>query len=337
MREVLPGKFITFRGPVCDDWPVMADRLELLDKGHSTNSTPDYLDALKDKNVSTIIRLSSIEHSEAAAAAAEAAAAAFKRAAFNHFDLQFEECKVNSGRIVDEFMRIAEEARGVVAVQTHCLDGRARTGDELIALYLMKHHGFTAREAMCWIRICSPGTMLGPQLSASSLESASLSVISRASVVESFCSRADTICGAEHVDARLCLIEKVVQGGCMLSEGISAEKYVTRTVTAMSASQTTTAEALAHDTFLIAQSDLVVSYDDELGQGTTGTVYRGIVSNEVQLAVKVMNANMTGAEQQQALADLRQVFLGNALHPGIQHHLLATSVHSRQIHSCPPT
>jgi hypothetical protein len=174
--------------------------------------------------------------------------------------------------------------------------------DELLSL------GFTAREAMCWIRICSPGTMLGPQHSvscASSLESASLSVISRASLVESFCSRADTLCGAEPVE-----LDIQLQQGCNRATddtlcGAEPVEHAAHLCLLES-------EAFARDTFLIAQSDLVVSYDDKLGQGTTGTVYRGIVRNQVELAVKVMNANMTGAEQQQALADLRQVCLANA-------------------------
>ena len=38
----------------------------------------------------------------------------------------------------------------------HCKAGLGRTGT-LIALYMMKHHGFTAREAMGWLRIVRPG------------------------------------------------------------------------------------------------------------------------------------------------------------------------------------
>jgi hypothetical protein len=44
----------------------------------------------------------------------------------------------------------------------HCLAGLGRTGT-LIALYLMKHFGFTANEAMGWMRICRPGSIIGPQ------------------------------------------------------------------------------------------------------------------------------------------------------------------------------
>jgi hypothetical protein len=84
----------------------------------------------------------------------------FKRAGFTHFDLPFEDCELPSDSIVDKFMRIAEEVWGVVAV--HCSSGRGRT-DTLIALYLMKHPGYTAREAMGWLRICRPGSIIGPQ------------------------------------------------------------------------------------------------------------------------------------------------------------------------------
>jgi hypothetical protein len=44
----------------------------------------------------------------------------------------------------------------------HCLAGLGRTGT-LIALYIMKHFGFTANEAMGWLRICRPGSVIGPQ------------------------------------------------------------------------------------------------------------------------------------------------------------------------------
>jgi cell division cycle 14 len=44
----------------------------------------------------------------------------------------------------------------------HCKAGLGRTGT-LIALYMMKHHGFTAREAMGWLRIMRPGSVIGEQ------------------------------------------------------------------------------------------------------------------------------------------------------------------------------
>ena len=40
--------------------------------------------------------------------------------------------------------------------------GLGRTGT-LIALYMMKHKQFAAREAIAWLRICRPGSVIGPQ------------------------------------------------------------------------------------------------------------------------------------------------------------------------------
>jgi len=40
--------------------------------------------------------------------------------------------------------------------------GLGRTGT-LIACFIMKHFKFTAAEAIAWIRICRPGSVIGPQ------------------------------------------------------------------------------------------------------------------------------------------------------------------------------
>lgn len=40
--------------------------------------------------------------------------------------------------------------------------GLGRTGT-LIGLYLMKHYKLTAAETIAWIRICRPGSVIGPQ------------------------------------------------------------------------------------------------------------------------------------------------------------------------------
>lgn len=44
----------------------------------------------------------------------------------------------------------------------HCKAGLGRTG-LLLCSYMMKHYGFTAHEAIGYIRICRPGSVIGCQ------------------------------------------------------------------------------------------------------------------------------------------------------------------------------
>jgi len=79
-----------------------------------------------------------------------------------HVHQVFEDCSIPPSNIVDSFLRLAEGLEPGAVMAVHCLAGLGRTGT-LIALYLMKHLGFTANEAMGWIRICRPGSIIGPQ------------------------------------------------------------------------------------------------------------------------------------------------------------------------------
>ena len=142
MHEVMLGKFIAFKGP-------RSKRVELVN-GSFTLLPSDYVEVFRAKNVTDIVRLNNPEYNEAE----------FRRAGFQHHDLFFTDCSTPSDEVVDRFLRISEGTDGIVAV--HCLAGLGRTGT-LIGLHMMKHLRFSAREVMAWLRICRPGSVIGPQ------------------------------------------------------------------------------------------------------------------------------------------------------------------------------
>ena len=84
----------------------------------------------------------------------------FLDAGFNHYDLYFADGGNPTDAILKKFLEISESEKGALAV--HCKAGLGRTGT-LISLYLMKHFGVTTPEIISWLRLCRPGSVIGPQ------------------------------------------------------------------------------------------------------------------------------------------------------------------------------
>ncbi|XP_038650687.1 dual specificity protein phosphatase CDC14A-like isoform X5 [Scyliorhinus canicula] len=138
---IISGKFLAFSGP---------HPKSKVENGYPLHAPEAYFPYFRKHGVTTIIRLNKKIYD----------AKRFTDAGFEHYDLFFVDGSTPNDSIVKRFLTICENEEGAIAV--HCKAGLGRTGT-LIACYIMKHYRFTAAEAIGWIRICRPGSIIGPQ------------------------------------------------------------------------------------------------------------------------------------------------------------------------------
>uniref|UniRef100_A0A4W4GL08 Cell division cycle 14A n=1 Tax=Electrophorus electricus TaxID=8005 RepID=A0A4W4GL08_ELEEL len=138
---IVPGKLLAFSGP----HPKIK-----IENGYPLHTPEAYFPYFRQHNVTDVVRLNRKIYE----------GQRFMDAGFRHHDLFFVDGGTPSDLILQRFLHICESTEGAIAV--HCKAGLGRTGT-LIGCYLMKHYRFTAAEAIAWIRICRPGSIIGPQ------------------------------------------------------------------------------------------------------------------------------------------------------------------------------
>ena len=149
LHEVIPGKFVAFKGPKNLGGAEYRDERN----GHRNFSPAYYADIFAVLGVIAVVRLNEPEYD----------AREFSRRGIRVYELEFEDCTAPPDDVARAFLRASDDVHangGLLAV--HCRAGLGRTGT-LIALYMMRSCGFTAREAMGWLRIMRPGSVIGEQ------------------------------------------------------------------------------------------------------------------------------------------------------------------------------
>lgn len=86
----------------------------------------------------------------------------FKRAGIDHLEQFYVDGSCPPIKILDRVIEAFESVPNNKAFAVHCKAGLGRTGT-CIGAYIMKHYRFTAAEVIGWMRICRPGSVIGPQ------------------------------------------------------------------------------------------------------------------------------------------------------------------------------
>jgi cell division cycle 14 len=149
LHAIIPDKLIALRGP-----SQLGEGEEYRDVGGVRFFSPAfYVQPFRDMGVTTVIRLNSRPYDPAP----------FEAAGIHCLHVDLDEGKAPPPAAVANFLKIVSstvQAGGAVAV--HCKEGLGRTGT-MMAAYLMAAHGFSAREAMGWLRVVRPGSVVASQ------------------------------------------------------------------------------------------------------------------------------------------------------------------------------
>ncbi|DBB04022.1 TPA: hypothetical protein ACH3X1_013082 [Trebouxia sp. C0004] len=141
LNWILPGKLLAFSGP---------SNVARVYYGFKSFTPDDYVEYFRQRGVSAVVRLNKPMYD----------AKRFTDAGFRHYELYFPDGSCPPDTITARFLEIAEREGGALAI--HCKAGLGRTG-VLICSYLIKHHDFTPEEAIGYIRVCRPGSVIGLQ------------------------------------------------------------------------------------------------------------------------------------------------------------------------------
>jgi protein-tyrosine phosphatase len=132
---IVPKKFIAFSSPV---------------DGIPDRSTDNVSRVFVQNGVQVIVRLNEKMYDKRP----------FTECGIRVAEMEYEDGSTPTDHIVNKFLTLCQQTKGVVAV--HCKAGLGRTGT-MIGTYVMKHYGFSSREFIGWSRLCRPGFVIGPQ------------------------------------------------------------------------------------------------------------------------------------------------------------------------------
>jgi cell division cycle 14 len=136
LHQICP-KFVAFRGPDSSD-----PRFQ---------SPEQYCELFVHMGVNAVVRLNETDAYDSST---------FVSKGIQVHELKLEVAKIPSAAEIEKFLEICDGEDGVIGV--HCTGGRGRTAT-MIGVWMMRRQGWSARDAIAWLRIVRPGSILGNQ------------------------------------------------------------------------------------------------------------------------------------------------------------------------------
>jgi cell division cycle 14 len=148
MNWIIPGKILALASPYSTN---------TLPGGFTVCTPADLIGPFKELGITHVIRLNKRFYD----------GKLFENAGFEFTELYFLDGTCPTDDILEQFLAIAESS-AVIAI--HCKAGLGRTyfcvltnRGTLIGCHMIKNCQFSAREAIAWLRVCRPGSVIGPQ------------------------------------------------------------------------------------------------------------------------------------------------------------------------------
>jgi cell division cycle 14 len=139
MNWLVPGKLLAFASPYHTR----------VVQGFRVCTPADLVPVFRALGITAVVRLNEKTYNEGV----------FRDAGFDFAEMAFPDGSCPPEPVLERFLALIE-GRAVVAL--HCKAGLGRTGT-LAGCFLIKQFEFSAAEAIGWIRICRPGSVIGPQ------------------------------------------------------------------------------------------------------------------------------------------------------------------------------
>jgi protein-tyrosine phosphatase len=144
LNWIIQDKIMAFAGP--------SFKKNVSPEGYCTLAPSDYIPYFKKKNIGLVVRLNKKMYEEQD----------FIDAGISHLDQFYLDGSCPPMKILQKVLSAFEAVPPGKGFAVHCKAGLGRTGT-CIGAYMMKHYRMTAPEVIAWMRICRPGSVIGPQ------------------------------------------------------------------------------------------------------------------------------------------------------------------------------